>query len=1093
MKYSTLTVLLSSAVACLGANISGTISYPGSQTGPIRVTVNQSVSGNQVLKLSGAGTVSLDSLTSLAGPELTIQFWFKGSTVQSAVRQQTGGYIIAGYNNGHLTLTDGFLAGAANGVTDGNWHHIIMTRKRANALAGYVDGQLKGTIAAADSDLPNLGGPVYFGSLANLGEYTIGELDEIAIWNRALSASEISTNWGLPIATNAPGLLGYWKFDDGTFNDATTNGYNGTPIGDATIVSDSIPAYTKTVVISNPGPYTITGVPLGSGFSVTAFMDASGDGIRQPNEPSGAYAANPFTLAGDQSGVNITLTEPPYITVQPQTPPGGRVAAGASVSFSVTALGTAALSYQWYRDTTALANDARISGAQSPNLQITGLVAGDAGGYSCVVSNAIGSATSQAPQLYVITTGQSISGNFTYNGSQTGLVHSTVAQLRPNNKVLNLSRTPTNFALTTLTDLSGDALSIEYWFKGSGLYSAVRQQGAAGYIVAGWGSGLHILSNDGGTSGVKVSNPPGLVTDGNWHHVAMTWQRNTVNGFASYLDGELVDERNSADAPIPDIGAGVYFGSFGGAYEFLNGMLDEIAIWGVALTRTEIRLHARNGLTGSEPGLKGYWNFDDGLGKDLTGNGNDAELSNGATIDPASIPGQGAVYTDVFPSVGAYTISAIPSGTNYSLFAFLDANGNGAQDPTEPWGAYAGNPFNLPAPLTGANILLYDPPSFSTNPVSITVLEGGTISLGGLSTGGTSNRYQWLYYSTPLVDGGRVSGSQSNVLTITGAQLTDAGAYSLVATNPGGTGTSLAAAVIVQPAGLTNQLVAYWKFDDGTGGVAQEATGLSQAGTLYNFPTDNSGWVTGIIAGALKFSEAGSNYVIASDYVKATNTMTVSVWAWADTRPSWASIAKNWGDAQYGQFHLGLVGDTGQLGNYIADGSGTSFSALDPAVFPVGSWQHVAFVADGARMRLYRNGLEVASSAQYNGTLLFPLMAGLGVGVKTDDSGTNPSLTLPGYWNGKLDDLGIWTRALSPSEIFGLYRGGLSGKGIAQASAVQPVTLSITLNGTQVTIYYPAGTLQWADQPAGTWSGVPGASPPSFTTTATQAKFFRVR
>ena len=119
-----------------GANISGTITYPGSQTGPIRVTASQSFSGNKVLQLSGAGTVRIDSLTSLAGPELTIQFWFKGATVQSAVRQQSSGYIIAGYNGGHLTSADGSVANAVNGVADGNWHHVIMTRKRNGTFAG---------------------------------------------------------------------------------------------------------------------------------------------------------------------------------------------------------------------------------------------------------------------------------------------------------------------------------------------------------------------------------------------------------------------------------------------------------------------------------------------------------------------------------------------------------------------------------------------------------------------------------------------------------------------------------------------------------------------------------------------------------------------------------------------------------------------------------------------------------------------------------------------------------------------------------------------------------------------------------------------
>lgn len=232
--------------------------------------------------------------------------------------------------------------------------------------------------------------------------------------------------------------------------------------------------------------------------------------------------------------------------------------------------------------------------------------------------------------------------------------------------------------------------------------------GPATSSLVGGGANLHILSHDGGTSGVKVSNPTTLVTNGNWHHVAMTWKQNTVNGFASYFDGELVEERNSANAPVPNIGAQVFFGTLGGAGEFANGMLDEIAIWGQALTRSQIPSHARDGLTGSETGLKGYWNFDDGLGQDLTPNGNNVELFAGATIDNASIPGQGAVYPDIFTGVGPYTITGVPAGNNYSLFAFLDADGDGSQGAYEARGAYAGNSFNLAGNLSGANLVLYD-------------------------------------------------------------------------------------------------------------------------------------------------------------------------------------------------------------------------------------------------------------------------------------------------------------------------------------------------------------------------------------------------
>ena len=69
--------------------------------------------------------------------------------------------------------------------------------------------------------------------------------------------------------------------------------------------------------------------------------------------------------------------------------------AGANVSFTVAASGTAPLSYQWRL------NGANLTGATSATLSLTGVTAGQAGSYTCVVTNVAGSATSSAATLTV--------------------------------------------------------------------------------------------------------------------------------------------------------------------------------------------------------------------------------------------------------------------------------------------------------------------------------------------------------------------------------------------------------------------------------------------------------------------------------------------------------------------------------------------------------------------------------------------------------------------------------------------------------------------------------------------------------------------
>ncbi|XWK86463.1 MAG: LamG-like jellyroll fold domain-containing protein [Phormidium sp.] len=165
-----------------------------------------------------------------------------------------------------------------------------------------------------------------------------------------------------------------------------------------------------------------------------------------------------------------------------------------------------------------------------------------------------------------------------------------------------------DYIQTTAKIPSGNEITIEYWFKGSNLQSAVRQQDtSSNWIVAGWnnsGTYLHIISTDGGTTGINVG---AAATNGNWHHVAMTWKRNTPNGFVSYLDGVLVAQRNSLNVALPNINSTLYIGSLWGTGEFSNGQITEVRIWNKARTQQEIQADMNKRLTGKEANLLAYY------------------------------------------------------------------------------------------------------------------------------------------------------------------------------------------------------------------------------------------------------------------------------------------------------------------------------------------------------------------------------------------------------------------------------------------------------------------------------------------------------
>ena len=87
------------------------------------------------------------------------------------------------------------------------------------------------------------------------------------------------------------------------------------------------------------------------------------------------------------------------------------------------------------------------------------------------------------------------------------------------------------------------------------------------------------------------------------------------------------------------------------------------------------------------------------------------------------------------------------------------------------------------------------PPTITDQPDDLMIQPGqeAVFAIAALD----ADSYQWLDDGQPLSDGGRISGATSNTLTISSVIKTDQGQYSCVATNTGGSTTSLAATLIV--------------------------------------------------------------------------------------------------------------------------------------------------------------------------------------------------------------------------------------------------------------------------------------------------------
>ncbi|MHC1762994.1 MAG: LamG domain-containing protein [Verrucomicrobiia bacterium] len=225
--------------------------------------------------------------------------------------------------------------------------------------------------------------------------------------------------------------------------------------------------------------------------------------------------------------------------------------------------------------------------------------------------------------------------------------------------------------------------------------------------------------------------------------------------------------------------------------------------------------------------------------------------------------------------------------------------------------------------------------------------------------------------------------------------------------------------------------------------------------------------------------DGASTYVVVPNYAKASKGIAASAWVNAGQNlASDAAIARNaegiLGQGSdttvpVGQFELGLdVDDAGTPRVFVTIRVGPNrITATAPSAFPLDTWQHVAFSADGAQLRLYVNGVQVAAT-DYLGNIQTPDVKYLTLGARLDlDDGTGEvgvDGTAPNLLPGKIDDFALWNRALSSDEVSKVYAAGQAGQPVTSVEITPPVegdgTYKIGLNfGTD----QPASTLAAAD------------------------------
>jgi hypothetical protein len=209
----------------------------------------------------------------------------------------------------------------------------------------------------------------------------------------------------------------------------------------------------------------------------------------------------------------------------------------------------------------------------------------------------------------------------------------------------------------------------------------------------------------------------------------------------------------------------------------------------------------------------------------------------------------------------------------------------------------------------------------------------------------------------------------------------------------------------------------------------------------------------------------------------------VAFWVRSTTLGSLPFIA-NTPSFSYGGYNLSPNGSGGWHWS-LQDAAGNTAQASGTNQLSDGSWHHLAFTFDRQG-----SGATYIDGAQVDSRPIAGLLGRIPPNRMCIGQNAGGSYTTFNPAAADIDDVGLWRRVLMPFEVTGIYLVGASN-GLSFVSA--PVTLSIQPVGNNVQLIWSGGLLQSADDVAGPYVDVPGATTPYTVMPSALKKFYRIR
>src|SRR6266542_1810104 len=1032
----------------------------------------------------------------------TIEAWIKRANTNQAsldVRQDGsifgygyGGYDFALLDDGRLTVGQVGISGgnSTTSIKDTDWHHVAVT-KGASSVKFYVDG--------VSEAAPPYDAGFYFTSSAQIGASLwdgqqptasfLGSIDEVSVYNRALSDSEVGSIFNAssagkcspvsqPRCVQSPsGLVSWWK-GDGNLTD-TVGTANGTLEGNAAFSPGlvgqafSFDGDHDGVLIGNPASLQLQNFTIEAwikrantnqasldvftdgtifGYGTGGYVFAVLDDGRLVLGKVGFSAIDSTATIRDRNWHHVAVTK-----------------AAGTVKFYVDAIGEAGPPYDPGFEFTSGAQIGAVQWGTQVGASFLGDIdeisvynralsdsevgsifnASSAGkclpvpqpqcvqSPSCLVSwwkgdgngnDATGAYNSTFMNGITFTDGE-VGQAFNFNGTDSQVSFgNTVGNFETNDFTIDL------WIRTTATRL--ESLIEKYPICGNSSEWYIRIDGGR--------LGAEMMSDDlADDHSVLVSQ--GSINDGVFHHVAYVRRARNI---AFYIDGVLDSSSDSAggvtrinNATDLKVGRSVCVG-IDGTSPF-TGQLDEISIFTRALSGSEIQGIYAAGSTGicaplSDPncvkppsGLVSWWKGD-GNATDATGSNNGA-LGGNATFAPGldgqafSFDGDKDGVTVGNPAslqLQSFTIEAWIKRASTNL-ASLDVFQAGS---VFGYG-YAGYDFvvtddgRLALGKVGISAVASTRSIKDLNWHHVAVTKAaGSVKFYVDSVGEAAPAYDpGFEFTSGAQIGSRQWESTQPSASFLGL-IDEVSVYNR-ALSVSEIGTIYNArsagkcAPVSQPqcVQLPSGLVSWWKGD----GNGNDATGAYNS-TFMNGIT----FTDGEVGQAFNFNGTDSQVSFGNTVGNfETNDFTIDLWIRTTATRLESLIEKYPICGNSSEWYIRI--DGGRLGaEMMSDDLADDHSVLvSQGSINDGVFHHVAYVRRARNIAFYIDGVLDSSSDSAGGVTRINNATDLKVGrsVCVGIDGTSP-------FTGQLDEISIFTRALSGSEIQGIYEAGSAGK-----------------------------------------------------------------